>query len=162
MNGTTSAEPGFRIYWDTNVFIAAFEGRGPASELLVSLLLSGWDAGVPPLVTSELTHSELLVKPYELGRLDLVQIYDNWTLSNRHIEVVPVFRGVLHDAAILRSRDKALKLPDAIHVATAVGMKCTVFLSDDQRIKSQPDLQRMAPSEENVRWLLEKVSSDGR
>ncbi|MFG1186341.1 type II toxin-antitoxin system VapC family toxin [Xanthobacter aminoxidans] len=152
----------FRIYWDTNVFVKAFEGRGPASELLVSLLLSEWESGVPPLVTSELTHSELLVKPLELRRDDLVQVYDNWTISNRHIEVVPVFRQVLHDAAFIRSRDKTLKLPDAIHVATALGMKCSVFLSSDQRIKPHEGLDRLEPTEENVRALLQKVASHDR
>lgn len=161
MNGTTDAKASFRIYWDANIFIHAFERRGPVSELLVKLLLAGWDAPMPPLVTSELTLSELMVKPLELGRDDLVQVYDNLTLTNRHMEVVPVFRGVLHDAAILRSRHKALKLPDAIHLATALGMKCQAFLTADQRITSLPGLERMEPTEENIRLLIERVSRDG-
>ncbi|OYY25013.1 MAG: hypothetical protein B7Y65_03015 [Azorhizobium sp. 35-67-15] len=156
MNGTTDALARSRIYLDTNIFIEAFEGRGPTSEMLVSLLLAGWEAEVPPLVTSELTLSELLVKPLELGRLDLVQIYDNWTISNRHIEVVPVFRGVLRDAADLRARDKALKLPDAIHLATALGLGCGVFLTKDERIKPPPAIELVRLNEANIRMLLER------
>lgn len=148
----------FRIYLDTNVFITALEKRGPISDILRSLLLAGWDAAEPPFVTSELTYSELIVKPYELGLHDLVQVYDNWTISGRSIEVVPIFRGVLYDAGILRSRNKTLKLPDAIHIATARGMKCRVFLSSDQRIKSQGSFERLEPTEENVRALLKKVA----
>ncbi|UDQ91504.1 PIN domain-containing protein [Xanthobacter autotrophicus] len=153
---------GFRIYVDTNVFITALEKRGPLSDALASLLLAGWDEAEPPLVTSELTYSELIVKPYLLGRQDLVKVYDNWTISGPRVEVVPVFRGVLHDAGVLRSQDKTLKLPDAIHIATARGMKCSVFLSADQRIKSQGSFQRVEPTEENVRMLLQKVASHDR
>ncbi|MBB6308411.1 type II toxin-antitoxin system VapC family toxin [Xanthobacter tagetidis] len=152
----------FRIYLDTNVFITALERRGPISELLVSLLLAGWDSVEPPLVTSELTYSELIVKPYQIGRQDLVQLYDNWTTSGRNIEVIPVFRGILYNAAVLRAQDTTLKLPDSIHLATALGLKCSVLLSSDQRIRPQGGIEKLEPTEENVRALLQKVASHDR
>lgn len=152
----------FRIYLDTNVFITALERRESISELLVSLLLAGWESIEPPLVTSELTYSELVVKPYQMGRQDLVQLYDNWTISARNIEVVPVFRGILYDAAVLRAQDTTLKLPDSIHLATALGLKCNVLLSSDQRIRPQGGIQKLEPTEENVRVLIQKVASHDR
>lgn len=154
MSGTTELKVIDRIYLDTNVFIEAFEGRGSLSELVASLLTKTPDRQPQHLVTSELTLSELLVKPMELDRQDLVQIYDNWMISNTYLEVVPVVREVLHDAAQLRARDKALRLPDAIHLTTAVGTQCRYFLTNDKRIAGQFGVEILALTESNVERLL--------
>lgn len=154
MNGTTDAP---RVCLDSNVFIEAFEGRGRLAELLRRLLrtLDNPSSASPRLVTSELTAAELLVKPLELDRQDLVQVYDNWTISNPYLEVIPVVRNILKDAARLRATDKALKLPDAIHLTTAIGTHCRYFLTNDTRIKGQFGVEILPLSEANVQMLLE-------
>lgn len=157
MNGTTDRVAS-RVYLDSNVFIEAFEGRGRLAELLRKLLLTANVPAGPPLVTSELTAAELLVKPLQLGRHDLVQICDNWTISNPYLEVVPVVRGVLKDAAELRARDRGLKLPDAIHMTTAIGTRCRYFLTNDKRIKGQFGVEILDLSEANMEMLLETPS----
>jgi predicted nucleic acid-binding protein len=144
-----------RIYLDTNVFIEAFEGRGPLSEKLASFLVAVENQNCQRLVTSELTLAELLVKPIELQRHDLIQTYDNWTISNPYLEVVPVSRDVLGDAALRRARDKSLKLPDAIHLATAIRAGCGYFLTNDTRIKGQYGVEILYLTQENVEILLE-------
>jgi predicted nucleic acid-binding protein len=110
MNGTTDAP---RVYLDSNVFIEAFEGRGRLAELLRRLLrtLDNPSSASPRLVTSELTAAELLVKPLELDRQDLVQVYDNWTISNPYLEVIPVVRNILKDAARLKRTYKCFSKP---------------------------------------------------
>jgi predicted nucleic acid-binding protein len=148
-----------RIYLDTNVFIEAIEGRGALRDALVSLLTVETEVR-HPLVTSALTLSELLVKPYELGRDDLIRVYENATVTNEIIEVIPIVRDVLRDAARLRSRDKSLKLPDAIYLTTARGTHCSHFLTNDRGLRSRTTLEVMRLTEENVQNLLERLSRD--
>lgn len=143
-----------RVYIDTNVFIEAFEGRTRLSELLRSLLVAEADRQPQRLVTSELTLAELLVKPLEMKRNDWVQTYDNWTFTNPYLEVVPIVRRVLRDAAELRARDKGLRLPDAIHLTTAIGTQCKYFLTKDRRIAGQFGVEILHATEENVQSLL--------
>jgi predicted nucleic acid-binding protein len=154
MSGTIEPKITDRIYLDTNVFIEAFEGRTRLSDLVKSLLATEPPRTPQRFVTSELTHSELLVKPLEMRRDDLINAYDNWTITNPYLEVVPVFRGVLHDAARIRANNKVLKLPDAIHLATAQGMRCRYFLTNDSRIKGQYGVEIALLTESNVEALL--------
>lgn len=159
MSGISEPRVHPRIYLDTNVFIDTFEGRGAVAEALVGLFLAESPGPRQPLVTSELTLSELIVKPLELGRTELVHIYDNWTITNEQIEVVPVVRTVLRTAAELRAGDGRLKLPDAIHLATAVAVGCTHFLSRDIRLNTPAHIRKVVTSEEAVRALLKELSA---
>jgi predicted nucleic acid-binding protein len=160
MSGTTKPKTTDRIYLDTNVFIEAVEGRGALSQLVTSLLLQTPNRVPQRLMTSEFTLSELLVKPLEMRRDVLVQVYDNWTITNDYLEVVPVTREVLRGAAELRSRDKTLKLPDAIHLSTAAGMRCKYFLTQDRRIKGQYGVEILLLTETSARSLLDDVEAD--
>jgi len=162
MNGKIDTSPDTRFYLDTNVFIEIFEGRGPLSEMLSEFLIAVENQKRQRLVTSELTLAELLVKPVALQRHDLIQVYDNWTISNSYLEVVPVVREVLRDAATLRANDKALKLPDAIHLTTARGTGCRYFLTKDERIKGQYGVEILHLTQTNVELLLKASDNDPR
>jgi predicted nucleic acid-binding protein len=134
MNGTISLDPSDRIYLDTNVFIEAFEKRGELSNLVVSLLVANSQQRPQRLVTSELALAEILVRPLELKDERLVRDYEGWITTNSYLEVYPIGRAVLWHAAELRANDKTLKLPDAIHLTTAIETKCRYFLTNDKRI----------------------------
>jgi predicted nucleic acid-binding protein len=122
-----------RLYLDANVFIALAEGSGPVSELLLELAGSQKpDEGF--LFTSELSLAELLVHPCRDGDERVIQLYDNWTVSSGWLTVGPVDRDTLWSAALVRAEYSTLKLPDAIHLSTAVGFQCTHFLTADKRI----------------------------
>lgn len=131
-------EPG-RSYLDTNAFIEAIEGSGTVSHLLLDLL-SGEAGPGRSLVTSELTLAELLVKPLALGRSDLVEAYEAAVASTRTLGVVEVGREILVAAARLRAEQKSLKMPDAIHVATAHRAGCSRFRSNDRQLANVRDL----------------------
>ncbi|NJO66954.1 MAG: type II toxin-antitoxin system VapC family toxin [Leptolyngbyaceae cyanobacterium RM1_405_57] len=59
---------------------------------------------------------------------------------------MPILRELLIDAAQVRA-DTGLKLPDAIHVATAVRSQCTTFLTNDDRLKNLGSLNVVLLSE---------------
>jgi predicted nucleic acid-binding protein len=154
MSGRIEPKVTDRIYLDTNVFIEAFEGRGRLRELLNQLLPIEPVRTPQRLVTSELTLSELLVKPLEMQRDDLINVYDNWLITNSYLEVAPVARDVLFRAALLRAKNKSIKLPDAIHLTTAQEFDCRYFLTNDDRIKEVHGVEILPLTETNVEAFL--------
>jgi len=95
------------------------------------------------LCTSELSLAELLVKP--LARQDerRIGVYDGWILNSDSIEVREIDRAVLWTSATIRSQYPTLRLPDAIHLATALHCDCSHFLTDDRSIKDEYTIQSM-------------------
>lgn len=135
---------GKAVYLDTNVLVYAVEGFDE-HEAFIDELFRSIDARQLDAVTSELTLAEVLVKPLEIGRQDVADLYTELVRNSDRLSVLPIDRPVLLSAAHYRA-ELGVKLPDAIHIATAVVAGCDVFLSNDQRIKMPPDLtlQRLA------------------
>jgi predicted nucleic acid-binding protein len=154
MNGTSEDTESARVYIDTNIFILANEKQDGLAKTVIAFLLDEVERGRQRLVTSELTFSELLVKPLEHKRSDLVRLYDNWTISNPGLLVAPITRDILGKAAQLRAAHKQLKLPDAIHVATAVQHDCQYLLTNDRRLAGQFGMEILIASESSVAVLV--------
>jgi len=125
---------GGRVYLDTNVFISAFENSSELGQALKNFILNAPAATRPPFVTSALTFAELLVKPIRARNEELLGLYDNLSHTSELIEVVPVVGDVLFSSAVCRAAYGNLKLPDAIHIATAAGMHCNLMLTSDTRL----------------------------
>ena len=122
-----------RVYLDTNVFITAFEHTGAHSDHAWWILESIERQDILG-ATSELTLAEVLVNPLEAGAADLAAGYEKMIAPARSFEVSAVSRKILIGAASLRAGRKAIRLPDAIHVATAEALVCKFFISDDRRL----------------------------
>jgi predicted nucleic acid-binding protein len=136
MNGMTNPTPP-RLYLDANIFIAAFETR---NERVLSLFLNRPKASGAFLFTSLLTKAELLVIPYRNRDDRLITVYENWMESNDILSVGPIDGDALQYAAVLRAQYPSLKLPDAIHLSTAVGFECSHFVSFDQQFQNMPSI----------------------
>ncbi len=121
-----------KIYLDANIFIYALEGFPEFKSILTELFLAIDDHKVQA-VTSDLTLAEVLVKPLKDGNLTLIETYKQAIESGAGLSVTSVSRAILIEAATLRSQIK-LKLPDGIHVATALQTGCSIFLTNDERI----------------------------
>lgn len=132
-----------RIYLDTNIFIFAFEEKDERSQLLSDLISLSSEREKPVLVTSELTLSEVLVRPYQDADDTLIDLYDGFITDSEWLDVLPVIRPTLWYAAVLRSQYKKLKLPDAIHLSTAIGADCTHFMTADEGLRSSYDLSHV-------------------
>jgi predicted nucleic acid-binding protein len=129
-----------RIYWDANIVIGLVQGKSDISRQ-IRVLVGRMKRRSPPfLVTSELTYAETLVKPYRDRDERSIAQFDNWSISNPVLEVRPVTRRVLHEAAVLRAQHKSLRLPDAIHLATAFDAGCSHVLSGDLRLSDEYNL----------------------
>lgn len=124
---------GRKTYLDVNVFIYALEGF-PEVEHALEVLFKAIDTAAFQTVTGELSLAEALVKPIENKNVQHQAVYEGAIRNRKGLEVVPVSRRILLEAAQLRGTI-ALKLPDAIHVATALQSGCEVFLTNDDRIK---------------------------
>jgi predicted nucleic acid-binding protein len=130
--GLVSSLTGSSLYLDTNIFIYACEGFPEYADKLLELFET-IDSGKITAVTSELTLAELLVKPFMDGNTHRQTIYRDTIQDSDLLSVYPVTRDILIEAARLRSIS-SLRLPDAIHIATAGFAGCNAFLTNDRRI----------------------------
>lgn len=121
-----------RIYLDTNVWIYALEGFQSFAQPLAELF-ARIDDGELVAVTSELTLAEALVKPFQSNQHELELIYLDTLQTSETLTVAPVSREVLTSAARLRAQYPSLKLPDAIHAATALAQDARMFITNDAR-----------------------------
>jgi predicted nucleic acid-binding protein len=133
---------GRRFYLDANFFIYVLEESEPWAEAARRILIA-LDRAECEAVTSELSLAECLVKPLELGHTDIAEAYLDFLRDRPFLTVVPVSREVLIEAARLRAHSR-IKLPDAIHGATALQGGCASFLTNDDRLS--------IPGMRMIRW----------
>ena len=94
------------------------------------------------MVTSIITFTEVLPKPMELRRHDVVNRYRNFLFEMEGITLLEVNNDIAQKAAELRAK-YGMKTPDALHVATALNVGASVFPTNDfqlQRINDLPIL----------------------
>ncbi|OYX07520.1 MAG: hypothetical protein B7Z15_15730 [Rhizobiales bacterium 32-66-8] len=121
-----------RAYLDSNALIAAVEGP-PAGPGLSSTVMGRSLADT--LVTSELSLAEVLVKPLRDQDFALIEAYNSLLFggSAARLQTIPISRDILGRAASVRNQKTSIKLPDAIHIATAEIMGCDQILTGDKR-----------------------------
>ena len=132
--GRVSDELGAKVYLDTNIIIYALEGFA-AFDDQIKALLQAMDDGEISAITSELTLAEVLVKPIKDQDTTIQQLYRSFLTASPVLQMVPIGRNILEEAAHLRATTK-LKMPDAIHLATTNLTGCDSFLSNDVLFKS--------------------------
>lgn len=129
-----------RIALDTNIFISLFS-QEPLGEKVVPLIDAAANQGKIELIASVLSFAECAVKPYRDG---------NWAALDKlklmfqmpHLTVYSVDDLVAEEAARLRAVYN-FKMPDAIHVATAIIQRADVFLTNDYRLASVKEIPAM-------------------
>ncbi|MFH1737832.1 MAG: PIN domain-containing protein [bacterium] len=130
---------GQRVYLDTNIFIyqlVGYEPLRPQLDAVFGLI----DREECRAVTSELALAEILVKPLRDGNPDQETQCRALLESNPHIELQPITRSILISAARIRA-ESALKLADAIHLATAQETKCAMVLTNDSRLRTTDGME---------------------
>lgn len=127
------------VYLDANFIIRLVESEDNS----ILFVLEQAAAGNVNLITSELTLAEVLVGPVRESDRRLIRAYEDLFADTDLLEVQPVNRTILVLSAELRVT-LGNKLPDSIHVATAIGAACGVFLSSDRRIRLPDGLVRIS------------------
>ena len=143
--GLLNAIQGNSVYLDTNIWIYTLEGF-PAFAPELVILFQAIDQGRLTAVTSELSLAETLVKPIQRGSSAQQDLYKQTISNTSTLQVLPVQRNVLIEAARLRATVN-LKLPDAIHAATAILTQCSTFLTNDQRFQSVSEFHTVLMSQ---------------
>ena len=138
--GLNTLPAGSRIYLDANVWIYALEGYAAALTALFARI----DAGELTAITSEFTLAEVLVKPFADANLALQQLYAETLQARLALRIVPITRDILIAAARLRAQHPTLKMPDALHAATALADGAQYFVSNDARFVVLPELTQLS------------------
>ncbi|HSW50829.1 MAG TPA: PIN domain-containing protein [Bryobacteraceae bacterium] len=120
-----------KIYWDTNLFIYLFEDN-PRFVPVVKSLRSRMVARGDRLYTSALSVGEILVKPAEMGRGDLVERYRSFFRGSA-VTVIPFDIDASELYAVIR-RDRSIRPPDAAHLACAASAGIDLFITNDDRL----------------------------
>lgn len=147
-----------RFYCDANVFIMAVEGQAEGIGAAGALLDAAMDERCTA-VTSLLTLGETLVVPLRFGQSAAVESYRSLLGGSfGGIVVKDVDAETMEAAARLRARHPRLKLPDAIHLATARLAAVDWFVTNDTRLPAVPGLRQVTPFDPDFSELIARLS----
>lgn len=149
-------QPNRRVYVDSNVLIYAVEGvpttAGPAKKLIEFLRTHR-----SMMFTSELSLAEVLAPSKGRGAWPLhmkQRVYLDLLIWSDAVTLLPVTRDILIRTADLR-RTISLKLPDAIHLMSAIRSECGFIVTGDADFKKLPSgMKRVRPDEQGIDRLL--------
>lgn len=117
-----------RLYLDSAPIIYAVE-KSPSFYATVDRMLSRADL---VLVASDLTRMECRIKPMREGNFGLLQDFEEF-FDETVEELLPLSREGVDLATEIRAR-YGFKVPDSLHLATALGAGCDAFLTNDHRL----------------------------
>jgi predicted nucleic acid-binding protein len=158
-NGMINTRHNRRIYFDANAFIYAIEGVDEIAALLHSLF-AALRHQARSACTSEFTLAEVLPKANVVQR----RSYFTLILHSGLFDLLPVTRDILIETADYRrnrtrpSRGAMPKLPDAVHVVTAIRAGCNTFVSFDRGLKLPIGLDRVGREEGRLLQLVRELS----
>lgn len=144
------------VYVESNVFIYAVEGSVETAKPAKTLLeFARRQQGA--IVTSELTLAEVLApsrQPDALPGPLKRRLYLDLLVWSGIVTLIPLSRSILIDTADLRAATR-LKLPDAIHVLSAIEAKCRFLVSGDRDMDRLPaGMTRVNPDQPSIDHLL--------
>lgn len=114
------------VVLDADVLIGFLYAADSQHEQAVSLLAPYLLPGHRVMIGASV-YSEVLVGPVRTGRPEIV---DDFLASGR-IAVVPIDRPIARRAAELRAAHRALRLPDALALATALETPAELLTLDE-------------------------------
>ena len=146
------------VYLDANPIIYLIEGTPPISSMLVTMF-EAFRSKSGLAVTSELTLAEVLAPTIHRGRIPphFRRAYLNLILGGEFVSLEPVSRAILMETADVRLA-RRLKLPDAIHLATAIRKGCKFFVTNDDRLRTPRGMTKVAPDLAGVKRIVRAIT----
>lgn len=136
------------IYFDTTIFLDAFEGAADHSDQLRTVFKS-LGRSRHRAVTSELTLAELFGKVSDKGWVWQRRFYLDLIVFNGLFDLRPVTRDVLIETGAFRKAareaGRAVHLADAVHAVTAIQSDCLFVFTSDQRFSVPASMERLLP-----------------
>lgn len=135
--GSLRLPDGGPVYMDANAVIYSVERIEPYRTLLEPM----WQearSGRFTLVSSEIIVLETLVKPLREGNTRLEMLFRS-ILEAAEVLLIPATLALWEQAARLRA-EMNLSTPDALHAATALQERCTLFVTNDNAFRRVPGL----------------------
>ena len=126
------------IYLDASSLIYSVERVEPYRTLLEPMWQQAQDGNLT-IVSSPVLVVEALVKPLQVGNAEIEIQYRELFASNA-VRLLEASYEVFEDAARLRA-ETGLKIPDALHAATALRADCALFITNDtdfRRVRGLP------------------------
>lgn len=134
-----------RIALDSNVLIAALVSHETTSQQAQRLILD-LIAGKHRAVASSIIYGEVI--GISVARLDDLE---NFFGSLRNMVTIPADDGTcLAAAEFRRKHGNALKLPDALHIATAQLSGAEVFITNDKKLAQVA--RKLVPTKTLADW----------
>ena len=132
-----SLAPFRRIALDTNIFIYILNGDHRVKPILpLFTAASGYSV---TLLTSVIAYTECAVLPYRQEYSSAITaVIELFQLPN--LQVLPFDLRIADQAARLRANHPALRMPDAILLATALTSRAEAFLTNDAGLRSFKEL----------------------
>jgi predicted nucleic acid-binding protein len=118
-----------RIALDTSIFI--YELEATARYVPITAPIFAWIGEMRhSAVTSTITLAELLVQPYRNANQDRVNQFYGLLTTYPNLEWIAPDLEIADLAARFRAEHR-LRIPDALHAATAAGRQATGFVTND-------------------------------
>jgi len=135
-----------RVFLDSNLFIYQLADLGPRGHR-ANFIFERLSRRKDTILTSALSVGEVLVKPLRTGNRALETKYRD-LLREPEVKVLAFDRPAGEIFARIR-RDRAIKAPDAIQLATAASAGCDLFITNDDRLTAArvPGIQFIASME---------------
>ena len=128
---------GKTIFLDSIIYINALN-QNPDFPSLAEIFQS-ISAAKTIAFSSVLTLMEVLVRPSALAQDQLISDHLEFVTANGLIRLIDFDQNIAIAAAKIRATHK-LSTPDSIQLATAVAVKCNLFLTTDRDFHKMPDI----------------------
>jgi predicted nucleic acid-binding protein len=127
-----------RIALDTSVFIYHLEAN-PKYVALTECVFSWLDSKTSTAVTSVITMTELLVKPYRESDYESAATFYALLSTYPNLEWISPTLEIADLAAQIRAAHR-LRTPDALQPATSIRTRASAFLTNDPVFERVPNL----------------------
>ena len=127
-----------RLFVETAPLIYFIE-RHPVYIEQMRAIMGYIDDGRVTGVTSVITLTEVLTRPFQQNQTEIQRAYQDILLHSRYFVLVPVTAQVAVRAAELRAAYQ-LRTPDALQIAAALDADCEVFLTNDKKLQRVRDI----------------------
>ena len=130
-----------RVLIDTSIWIYHLEQHAQLASA-AGRIIENLEDGKFRGIASELTLLELTVRPLQLGRQDVADDYEVLLGYFPNLELEPISRDILLEAAALRARQR-LRTPDAIQIATGLRAGATLAVTNDEAWRKIPLIETL-------------------